>query len=283
MKKAGRKSRILNLLFQNHKNEKGQTLIVIVILMVLALSVGVVVSNRFIKSLRNITETDNASRALAVAEAAVERMLLIPNDTLESYINFGNCGSNCILEITGALGQKVRADVVLSFAGASAEPYELKGKDGEVSQISLNGFTSGGTVDICWDGAASIYASYIYEQSSVVKQNIYAYNPIGYIGPTNGFSNSAAGHGYQNCFTVTAENTPKVLRIKPFNSDPVIFVIPGGGNTLPSQGVLIASTGRAGNAVKVVKVLKTSASAPEYFDYVIYQKSSSDPLSNRPN
>jgi len=265
------------------RKEKDQTLVAILVLMVLALTVGVVVSNRFIKSLKDISQSDNSSKALAVAEAAVERILLLPNETLEGYINFGNCSSDCVLEITGVLGQKVRADVSLSFIGASNEPFQLKGKEGEVSQVSLSGYTSGSTLGVCWDDDASIYASYIYEQSGVIKSNVYAYNAIGYSGFDNGFTEATSSQGHQNCFNVIASNTPKLLRIKPFLSDPVIYVIPSGGQNLPSQGVLITSTGRAGSAIRTVKVLKSMSSAPEYFDFVIYQKSYTDPLSNRTN
>ncbi|MFH1648628.1 MAG: hypothetical protein ABIA11_02795, partial [Patescibacteria group bacterium] len=77
-------------------------------------------------------------------------------------------------------------------------------------------------------------------------------------------------------------NTPEMVRLKAFYSDSYIYVIPNETQTIPSQGIIITSTGRAGNAIKSVSVLKSSAMAPEYFDYVIYQKSEDDPLSNRP-
>lgn len=263
--------------------EKGQTLVMIIILSVLALSVGVVVSNRFIKTLKDVSESDNSSRARAVAEALVERLLVVPNDTLSGYINFGSCGNVCILEINGFLGEVVRADATLSFAGASADPYEMTGKNGEVSQLMLVGYATNSSVDVCWSGTASLYASYIYDQSGVITANIYAYNPVGYTGYINNFSDAVALHGYPNCFTVSTPYTPKVLRIKPINADATIIVVPAGGHSLPSQGILITSIGRAGNAVKTIKVLKSSASAPEYMDFVIYQKSTTDPLSNRPN
>ena len=263
--------------------QRGQTLIAVIVLMVVALAVGVTISSRFVKTLRDITEFDNSSRALSVAEAAVERILLIPNDTLKDYVNFNSCGSNCVLEINGLLNYKARADVTLSFAGASSGSYELKGLDGEISQVILTNYGSGSTLDICWDGSASVYASYIYEESSVVKSAIYAYNPVGYIGYENGFSNASPLHGYDNCFAVTTTGTPKLLRVKPLNSDAFIYAVPSSGQTIPSQGILITSVGRSGNAVKTVKVLKSAAAAPDFLDYVIYQKSETDPLSNRPN
>ncbi|MBU0534760.1 hypothetical protein KKC62_01095 [Patescibacteria group bacterium] len=263
--------------------EKGQTLLIIVLLSFLALSVGIVVSNRFIKTLRDVSESDNSSRARAVAEALVERLLIVSNATLGDYINFGSCGTACSLEINGFLGQVVRADATLSFAGASADPFEIAGKNGEVSQITLVSYATNSSLDVCWSGGASVYASYIYDQSGVIAADIYAYNPVGYTGYINNFSDAISSHGYPNCFTVSTPYTPKVLRIRPINADATIIIVPSGGHSLPSQGVLITSIGRAGDAVKTVKVLKSSASAPEYMDFVIYQKSTTDPLSNRPN
>lgn len=261
---------------------KGQTLVAIVVLSVLALTVGILVSNRFIKGLRSITESNNSSKALAIAEAAVERMLLIPNETLEDYINFGSCGDVCVLELVGGLGQRIRADVTLSFAGNSSEAFETKISENEVVQVNLTGYETNSNIDVCWDNFASIYANYIYEESSKLKIFPYAYNPVTYAGFDNGFDNASSNHGYTNCFSIITSNTPEMVRLKAFYSDSYIYVIPNETQAIPSQGIIITSTGRAGNAIKSVSVLKSSAMAPEYFDYVIYQKSEDDPLSNRP-
>ena len=265
------------------QNEKGQTLIIAIIIMILALTVGVMVSNRYISTLKNISESDNSSRALAVAEGAIENILVIPQETLENYINYNNCGSACILEISGQSNYRARADVTLNFAGGSNEPYVIKISNGDVYQLSLNGYSSNSTVDVCWDSTASIYGSYIYESSGAVLSEIYSYNPIGYAGAANGFSEAVSSHGHTNCFSVTALGTPRVLRIKPFNEDTFVYFVPSVGQNIPSQGILITSVGRSGDAVKTVQVLKTTGAVPEYFDYVIYQKSLDTPLSNRPD
>lgn len=261
---------------------KGQTLVAIVVLSVLALTIGILVSNRFIKGLRGITESNNSSKALAIAEAAVERLLLIPNETLEDYINFGSCGETCVLELVGGLGQRIRADVNLSFAGNSNDTFDLQAKDGEVSQVNLSGYTSGRSIDLCWDDGASIYASYIYEDGSKVKADNYAYNPVGYSGFDNGFSNASSNYGYLSCFSIIARDMPKLLRIKAYYTDSFIHVVPEASQIVPKQGVLITATGQAGNAIKIVSVLKSTATAPEFFDYSLYQKSPDDALSNRP-
>jgi type II secretory pathway component PulK len=80
-----------DFLFQNSK-QKGQTLVIVLFIMVVALTIGVIISNRFIKTLRDISQSDSSSRALAVAEAAIENILLVPQETLEDYVNYGIVG-----------------------------------------------------------------------------------------------------------------------------------------------------------------------------------------------
>lgn len=264
------------------KWEKGQTLIIVMVVMVIALTIGVTISSRYIKTLRDISETDNSSRALAVAEAAIEKILLIPDETLSDYISSGICDV-CMLEISGESNYRARADVELSHAGLTDDVYEIKIGEGEVYQLNLNGYSSGSTLDVCWNGMASFYGSYIYQESGNYSTEIFSYNPIGYSGAFNGFTEAVAKYGYDNCFEVTTLGTPYVLRVKPYNEETFVYFIPSNGQSIPSQGILITSVGRSGNAIRTVKVLKTDGSVPEFFDYVIYQKSLDDPLSNRPN
>ena len=269
------------IFFTLQQGQSGQTLIIIIVVMTLALIIGVMVSSR-LKHTHNILN-DNSSRALAVAEAGIENILIIPDETLVGYVNHNNCGSDCVLEISGLSGYKARADVTLSFAGSSSDPYKIKIPSGEVYQLSLNGYGSGTVIDVCWDDMASIYASYVYEQSGKVSSEAYTYNPVGYSGPINGFLEAVSNHSHLSCFSVTTGGVPRALRVVPYNQEAVIYFVSSSGQNIPSQGIEITSVGRSGDAVKTVKVLKTTGYVPEYFDYAVYQKSLSDPLSNRPD
>lgn len=268
--------------YYRYNNQKGQTLVAVMVVMVLALSIGITISSRYIKTLRDVSESDNSARALAVAEAAIENILMVSDEDLEQYIASGICDV-CTLEISGESDYRARADIELSHAGLSDDMFEVRVNEGEVYQLYLSGYASDSNVDVCWDGMASIYASYIYEQASVFSSEIYAYNPIGYSGNVNGFTEASSLYGHENCFSVNTTGTPRFLRVKPYNEETYLYFYPAGDQTIPSQGILITSVGRSGNAVRTVKVLKTTGSVPEFFDYVIYQKSSSEPLSNRPD
>ena len=100
-------------------NQKGQTLVIILLTMVLALSIGIAVARRFTTGLRSYIRTDDSYRAIAAAEGAVERVLTYTDSTLEDYIANNSCGTNCEF----AFPNGAAAMVALSYLGSSSDPY----------------------------------------------------------------------------------------------------------------------------------------------------------------
>lgn len=262
------------------KNEQGQTLVIIVILMVVALMIGITVSSTFIQGLSILTASDDDAKAAAMAEALIERVLLIPSETLEDYIEFSSCGSDCYLEKTEDNGRVISATAALSYTGESEDSYDIKLAEEEANEIYLSGYTSGELIFVCWDGSYSIVSSYVYEDSGVVEANAYAYNAISTSHSDNNFDDAFSAYGYDNCFSFTASNTPKLLRLKSVYGEIDAAVIPEAGNSLPKQGILIESVGTAGKSKKTVTVIKSTPFLPAIFDYAVYQKSTSQTLSN---
>lgn len=68
-------------------NQKGQTLVFILLIMTIALAVGVAISSRTVSTVRRTTNVDTSSRALAVAEAAAEYYLARQPAELENSTN----------------------------------------------------------------------------------------------------------------------------------------------------------------------------------------------------
>ncbi|MFH1088670.1 MAG: hypothetical protein V1719_02405 [Patescibacteria group bacterium] len=271
---------MLNMLLHKNLKQKGQTLVIMLMLMVVATFVGITVSTRFVKNLRLVSSADDSSKALSVAEALVERLLLVTSATLEEYISNNSCGDVCALSIADATSQTLTASAVLSFSGNSVNSYTVSLKQTNVQQVSLAGYQSSRTINVCWNGDASVVGSYIYTQSGAVKATPLAYNAVGTSHSDNGFNTSSSSMGYDNCFSVSAANTPQAIRLKTAYDDAEGAVIPEAGYSIPIQGIKIESTGRAGEAVRKVTVIKSKSFVPSYFDYVIYQKSTSEALSN---
>ena len=261
-------------------DQKGQTFVIVLMIMILALSIGLTVSSRFIKNLRNVVGSDNSSKATGVAEAAIERILLIPTDTLTSYINNNTCGSDCALQIVDSTGQKFDATVTLSFEGNSDNTYPISATESDAVAVSLTGYQQDRNVYVCWNGGNSITGYYIYTQSGVIKATPLAFNAVLANNTTNGFSSASANFGYQNCFSVAASQTPVALRLHSVYGRTDINVLPEAGFSIPIQGIKIVSTGKAGDATKIITVIKSTTFAPAYFDYSVYQKSETDALSN---
>ena len=265
----------------NLKKQSGQTLVVMFLMMVIALAIGIAISSRFIKTLSILTGADSSARAIAVAEAAVEHILLLPISTLEDYAQNGTCGADCHLEITSAEGQVIIADVIITKLGNSSEPFLVDLKTDDTFQINLVGYPDNQDVHICWDtDDMSVSALLIHGVAGSYEADAYAYNSSVTTHADNNFDLAVPNLGHANCFTVNSNTSPAMLRLKAHYEEGVAVIMPSSGNSLPTQGLLIESTGVAGSAEKKVTVIISDPIIPAIFDYALYQKSTTEPLSN---
>lgn len=266
------------------QKQNGQTLIIIILVSLLALGMGLTISSRFIKTFRSHITTDSSSRALAVAEAAIENMLLKPQTTLEGYINYNNCGSNCYYEIVGVDGVKASATIKLSFVGNSSDAYKLSLKTNESGEVSMAGYPNNQNVSVCWNSSSgnypSIKALFFYGSAGSYAVDNYAYNSVGSSNSDNGFSTVSSGGGYNSCFTVIGKQTPQTLRVSSIYGDADVYIVPSVGASIPEQGILIEADGVVSDITRKIKVIKSATYLPTQFDYILYQKSKTDPLSN---
>ena len=273
----------MKLFRYNPKN--GQVLVIMVFVMLIALAIGTGISSTLIGSLRNISDTDSSNRALAVAEAGVEKMLLLPMSTLEGYINFGNCGSECVITIIGNDGITAIANITLSYLGQSTDPYPVELNTADIVEINLNGYPNTTNLQVCWNNPEegelpSVTGLYYFGSSGSYSVDSYAYNSAGSLNGNNGFNTAYGAGGYTNCFTVTGKTNPKILRLKSIYNDIEAFVVPASGSSVPSQGIMIESQGEVAGLFKKATAVRTNPHLPEEFDYILYSKSASDPLSN---
>lgn len=267
-----------------HRNEKGQTIAVVIFIMIIALGIGVSISTRFIKRLRISTQVDASNRAVSIAEAGVERMLSNSYNDILDLINFG-CGSSCVLTVTGADGVVATANMTLSIVGNSTDAYEVLLKQDETIEVSLLGYADTTDVNVCWDNppsgdVPSITGFLIYGTSGNYQASSFGYNSIGSIYGANGFDEATAGFGYNNCGVISSLTDPVAIRIKSVYNNMRAFVVPSSGENLPNQGILIESTGTVLGSNRKVEVILSNPYLPIPFDYVLYSKSTTSPLSN---
>ena len=268
-----------NILLHIHKKQEGQTLVIVFVMMVLALSVGIAISSKYVKTLNIITTGDNTSRAHAVAEAAIEHILLLPISTLEDYAQNGTCGSDCTLEITADDGQVITATIELSRLGSSSDPFLVELEQTSTTQVMLNGYPDNTDLTVCWnDSNMAVHAIFIHGTKGNYEADSMSYTTASH--SDNNFGKAVSSLGYNHCFTFNSQTDPSMLRLKSYYKDSTAMVFPETGANIPTQGILIESTGVAGTSVKKVSVIITDPILPAIFDYALYQKNTTDPLSN---
>ncbi len=248
------------------RSYKGQTLVIIVSVMVIALAVGMSISTRFVKSLSNMSRVDLSSRALAIAEAGAEHLLSLPMDTLSGYINANNCDSVCRIEIVGTDGVTATADVVLAYEGNTSGQYNFRLDAAQTLEVSLSGYPSNTTFQLCVD--------------TVTLSNPLAVSVLFISGSSGSYVTSTYLLEDFGCHTIPGKTNPVAVRIRSLYDDLNAYILPSSSATIPSQGILITSTGKVNDVVKKVTVLKTYNALPTEFDFVLYSKSAEEPLSN---
>jgi hypothetical protein len=267
------------------RNQNGQTLIIVLSVMAIALLVGISASTRFLSTLRNLARTDSSSRALAVAEAGVERMLALDIEVLRDYVNYSTCGEECEIEIIGEDGVRAFALVSLSLEGETSDPYPVDIKTTDSYEVNLVGYPSATELYVCWNDPSSGYAPSIealhyYGSLGSYSVESYAYNSVvSYFGD-NGFDNALPAYGFSNCFTVAGVQNPQSLRVRSLYNDVTVHIIAGTNAIIPYQGILIVSEGTVSEATRRVAVVKRDPVVPVDFDYILYSKSETEPLAN---
>ncbi|MGH7245711.1 MAG: hypothetical protein ACREGI_02130 [Candidatus Levyibacteriota bacterium] len=248
---------------------RGQALLIVVLAMVVALTVGLSLAARSIVNLRTSTEETNSQQAFSAAEAGVEQALklgtlgngiiknqALGNGTISSVdaVAVGGAGNKQFLFNNGnPLFQDDGADLWLS--DYSSDP----------TKIYANQWP-GGTVQVYWGSNndpckdAAIEVILIYGNKTTPQIQRFTFDPCSArITAGNNFTLAAGGSGtvsgkkllYSGSFSVNA-GQGLIARIIPLYSGTPVGVIASAD--LPSQGELITSTGISGGAAGTVNV-----------------------------
>jgi len=274
-----------------YTNQKGQTLLFVVVAMTIALSIGINASVRTLTSLSRTSRTDTASRALAAAEGGVERYLALSSRELEEATTgscpegvYDNATSSCKIEFENA------SDILVSQAYVSVERYNpifypFTLESGQVKEIKLyesstSSYYSDSQIEICWTSNTKSDVIYLSYNSSGVQERggLTGNDSPGVPYDTEGFSNAGAGHdGFTNCEAVDIGNNIFGLRIRSVGGESDVAVFPTGGATLPLQGYIITSIGRLEQdqdvtATRIIRVMKSLPYLPVSFDFALYSE-----------
>ena len=260
------------------KNERGQALLIVVLVMVVALTVGLSVASRSITNLKTSTEEANSQNALAAAEAGVEQA--IKSNSNVSELSFNNNTASYDTTITSVNGKDILlygGNPVLQDDGIDTW---LSDYSTDPSKIYLNPWPLGGgtenltikwgvSPDPCSNAAIEFALIYGTKQSPQVKR--YVFDPCStravinhFSPPTSTGKSTTSGKDFYYEATVPI-SLGLIGRVVPlYANTPVALVAQT--TALPSQGSIVTSVGISSGTQRKVNVFQGYPEVPsEYF------------------
>lgn len=262
------------------KNEQGQVLLITILTMVVALTVGLSVVSRSIVQIKTAKDEADSQKAFSAAEAGIEQVLKsgnpISNQSLGNNASISNVSVNTIqtskfLVNNGAqVSQDEGSDVWLSTYPTYQNPW--------TGRIRLYW----GTASPCTD--AAMEALVISQAGTSYIMTHYAYDPC------TSRSNSAGGNNFS-----TGANTPGtingvslnysfpidvtngiLIRVIPLYTNTTVGISGFTNNTesvaqaLPSQGQIITATGVSGNTQRSISYFQGYSQVPSELFYSLF-------------
>ncbi len=263
--------------------QKGQVLLIVVLVMVTALTVGLSVAARTITNMRTTQDAQSSEQAFTAAEAGLEQSLT-DNKNVSGKFDTNVRYQTVVRTVSG-----------MEFAINNAAPV-LKDDSADIwlSQYPTYTNTWTGTMTLYWgepgdvctnnestNTAAALEVVVLSGTSSNPQSTLYAFDPCNtrslqnkfeYVAPNGG---TIGGKTYKYRRTITV-NSGLLVRVIPLYA-PVMLGVRGcdsaGNNcrTLPSQGTVIESTGVAGETTRKIVSTKPYPKVPtEFFPYSFF-------------
>ncbi|MDO8620795.1 MAG: hypothetical protein Q7R31_00710 [Candidatus Levybacteria bacterium] len=258
-----------------HKNEKGQILLIVVLVMIVSLTVGLSVASRSITNLRTSTEEVSSQKALAAAEAGIEQSILSNASIASGEIYIGTTYSTTVTEVKGTsflvkggntIAQDEGADIWLSDYSKDSAKLYLNPWNGNLT------IYWGNSSDSCSNPALEIVI--VSGTKISPKINRYAFDPCSSRASNNHFTPALSGGSVEG--VNFSSSTPPIsiasgliAKIIPLYSSGQIGVV--GDVALPSQGFITDSTGKSGNTVKKINAFQGYPQlSAQYFSYGLF-------------
>ncbi len=260
-------------------NQRGQTLILMLVVTVVSLTIGVAISSRAVSTLKQTSYTAQAGKAQKFADAGIEEALGAADLSAEvgtHNIDVDGDGTDDVTYTVEEIGGGETVEVILE-------------KD-QTTEIDLTGYGSGQAVDLYWVSGsgerasrAALVLTFIYESGGETNLEKHAYDPEA-VAHGNNFTvpsslgpYTVGGKDYDYRAQIsTPSGTNRVLRIHSLYNDvsnSLVLQITG-TNSFPNQGYKITSTGGYGEAEWTIEATKMNPALSTIFDFAIFSDTS---------
>lgn len=255
--------------------ERGQTLLIVVLVMVVALTVSLSVASRSIVSVRTTTEEENSQRAFSAAEAGIERAIKTQAEI--TSVSLGNNSSivKAVPTTIGGTAFNINNGAIIS-EDDGADIWFSNQDYSSPKTTSLTIYWGNTTVSDCSNAALEIVVLSGTSVSNAVARR-YAYDPCST--RNNNFSSPASTGNYTISGTdvhfkyqtqAIGITNGFIARVIPLYADSQIGVI--SSISLPIQGTQVVSTGASGETQRQVKYFQGYRQIPpEFFQYILFQ------------
>lgn len=292
------------LKYRHTSPQQGQVLLIVILTMVVALTVGLSVVSRSISNLRTSKQNEESQRAFQAAEAGIDQVLKQlkspdgsatldgKNIDLQNSSNFSiklvpSTGSNTVINNGDVIDQNVGFDVWLSDYPDFTHQYygNIEIHWAKQSQV---GATHCGTTDkvnitpaievliLSGTKANPQFTKQVFDPCS--GRTTGAITAVASPGTGDLFTGKSDPFGYKTTITIAQSSPGLIMKIIPFYNSSIAGVkftsLPPGGvaadDWYPEQGKTIQSTGKSGDTVRKLEYFLAYPQIPnELFPYSI--------------
>lgn len=257
--------------------QKGQALLIVILIMVVSLTVGLSVASRSIVNLRTSTEEENSQRAFSAAEAGIEKAL----STGTGITAAQNLGNNAFIkavsvgEVSGAefvlnAGNMVEKDQGIDLG--LSQDYPGYATSQNISNLSIYWGSQSESCTISPPSAAAIELIVLSGTSRSPQSTRYVYDPC----PRgNNFTSAQSGSyiisgkTFRYQASIGSISNGLIARVVPLYANTPIGI--RSGTSLPLQGRVIQSTGESGGTERKITYFVGYPQLPvEFFQYILF-------------
>ena len=256
-------------------HERGQVLLVVVLLMVVVLTIGLSLATRNITNLRQASEDDSSQRAFSAAEAglqvALESNTTIPETDFSGSTYEAQVRTVQSHEFVIQDGRPIAANESVDIWLADYPAYTSKW-----NRPLIIAWGNPGETEPC-QSAALVIAVLSGQNTASPSIQQYAFDPCS---RGNSFSTPSevigpyrvAGKDFHYRATIPAITNGIIARVMPVYASTSFAVTSGNpANRLPIQGRIIESTGKSGDTQRKIVVVQGNPKLPlEIFPYVLF-------------
>lgn len=253
--------------------QRGQALLIVILIMVVSLTIGLSVASRSIVNLRTSTEEENSQRAFSAAEAGIEKALAtgagitaaqdLGNNAFIKEVSVGEAsGTEFVLNGGNMVDKDQGIDLGLS------QDYPKYETSQNINSLSIYW---GSQADTCPNSAA-IELIVLSGSSNSPRSTRYVYDPCSrgnnFASPNTG-SYIISGKNFAYQALIGNISNGLITRLVPLYANTQIGVT--SGTSLPPQGRVIQSTGASGGTERKITYFAGYPQLPvEFFQYILF-------------